>query len=84
MMVWDQYLYNNNLDEKEAWIYASVPGKNIAPNGETVLSHSLEGFQSVKDSSVKIQWNINNQQIFNKYFVATGNEYEKFLESKKQ
>ena len=79
MMVWDQYLYNNNLDEKEAWKPASIQGKDIAPNSETVISHSLEGFQGVKDSSVKIQWNINDQQLFNKYFVAKGNEYDEYL-----
>ena len=84
MRVWDQYLYNNNLDENEAWSSISIQGKDVAPNGETILTHSFEGQQRVKDNTVKIQWNISCQQLFNKYFVAKGDEYEKYLESKKQ
>ena len=84
MKVWNQNLYNNNLDENEAWSSTSIRGKDVAPNGETILTHSFEGHQGVKDNTVKIQWNINNQQLFNKYFVAKGDEYEKYLESKKQ
>ena len=80
MRVWNQYVYNGNLDENEAWSTKSIRGKDIAPMGETVLSHTFEGaYESVKDSSVKIQWNITNQQLFDKYFVAKGDEYDKYL-----
>ena len=80
MRVWNQYFYNNNFDENEAWTTKTVRGKDIAPMGETYLSHTFEGaYESVKESNVKIQWNITNQQLFNKYFVAKGDEYDKYL-----
>jgi hypothetical protein len=48
------------------------------------LSHTFEGaYESVKESNVKIQWNITNQQLFDKYFVAKGDEYEKYIEERK-
>ena len=82
MRVWNQYIYNGNMDENEAWSSAFVQGKDITPMGETVLSRSFEGmFEWVKDNTVKIQWNINNQQLFDKYFVAKGNEYENYSNS---
>lgn len=84
MQIWDQYLFNNTGNEKDAFVSISVQGKDVAPNGETILSYSLKGHQLVKDSSVKIQWMINNQQIFNKYFVAKGDEYDKYIIAKKQ
>ena len=84
MRVWNQYLYNNNFDENEAWTTKTVRGKDIAPMGETYLSHTFEGaYESVKESNVKIQWNITNQQLFNKYFVAKGDEYDKYIEERK-
>ncbi|MBR6263873.1 MAG: zinc ribbon domain-containing protein [Prevotella sp.] len=83
MKVWNQYLYNNNLDENEAWSSASIQGKDIAPLSETVLSHTFEGtYERVKDNTVKIKWTINDQQLFNKYFVAKGDEYDKYVEGK--
>jgi len=82
MLIRDQYLYLNNMDENEAWFSGSIRGKDIPPNGETTLTHVLEGYQGVKDSSVKIQWNITNQQLFDKYFVAKGDEYDNYLKHK--
>ena len=79
MRVWNQYVYNGNMDENEAWSTKSVRGKDIAPMGKTVLSHTFEGaYEDVEESSVKIQWNITNQQLFDKYFVAKGDEYDKY------
>ena len=70
--------------ENEAWTTKAVRGKDIAPMGETYLSHTFEGaYESVKESNVKIQWNITNQQLFNKYFVAKGDEYDKYIEERK-
>ena len=83
MKVWDQNLYNNSLNENAAFFSITINGKDIAPNGETLMSHSLKGSQMVKDNSVRIQWLIDDQKLFNKYFVAKGDEYEKYLESKK-
>ena len=83
MKVWDQNLYNNSLNENNAFLSIAINGKDIAPNGETLMSHSLKGSQMVKDNSVRIQWLIDDQKLFNKYFVAKGDEYEKYLESKK-
>ena len=83
MKVWDQNLYNNSLNENAAFFPITINGKDIAPNGETLMSHSLKGSQMVKDNSVRIQWLIDDQKLFNKYFVAKGDEYEKYLESKK-
>lgn len=82
MKVWDQNLYNNSLNENAAFFSITINGKDIAPNGETLMSHSLKGTQMVKDNSVRIQWLIDDQKLFNKYFVAKGDEYEKYLESK--
>ena len=82
MKVWDQNLYNNSLNENAAFFSITIKGKDIAPNGETLMSHSLKGTQMVKDNSVRIQWLIDDQKLFNKYFVAKGDEYEKYLESK--
>ena len=84
MKVWNQYLYNNNLDENEARSTLCVRGKDIVPNGSTTLSHTFEGaYEYPEDENVKIQWNINNQQLFDKYFVAKGDEYEKYIEERK-
>ena len=83
MKVWDQNLYNNSLNENAAFFSITINGKDIAPDGETLMSHSLKGSQMVKDNSVRIQWLIDDQKLFNKYFVAKGDEYEKYLESKK-
>lgn len=82
MKVWDQNLYNNSLNEKRCFFSITINGKDIASNGETLMSHSLKGTQMVKDNSVRIQWLIDDQKLFNKYFVAKGDEYEKYLESK--
>ena len=79
--VWDQYLYNNNLNENEAVFTVNIKGQDIAPYSEIVLSHFLEGWQRVENKSIQIIWNVNNQQLFNKYFVATGDEYEHYLKS---
>ena len=83
MQIWEEeYLYYNNADENESYVPGSIRGKDIPPNGETTLTHVLEGHQWVKDSSVKIQWNITNQQLFDKYFVAKGDEYDNYLKHK--
>ena len=79
MLIWEQYLYQEHADENKSFVSGSIRGKDIPPNGETTLTHVLEGHQWVKDSSVKIQWNITNQQLFDKYFVAKGDEYDKYL-----
>ncbi len=77
-VVFSGYFATQGIEEEEEVI---EQGKNIAPGKTVSITTEYNDWHSRDKAWVEMK--INNQQLFNKYFVAKGDEYEKYLESKK-
>lgn len=56
------------------------PGKDIAPKGSVLIT--TEFMERLDLQSAYVNVKISNDALFNKYFTATGNEYDEYLKSK--
>ena len=69
--------YNGGWEEFEY----TKPGKNIPALGS--VTYDLEWYFRVEEEIVGIDWNISDEEIFDKYLSYSGNEYELYLKSKR-
>lgn len=60
----------------------SLKGKSLAPNESHTFTHEISWYDEVE--SAKIVYSLNKTQQFEKYFEPKGDEYQKFLNSKKK
>ena len=56
------------------------PGKDIAPKDSVLITTEVLEYDVLQRAYVNIK--ISNDSLFNKYFTATGNEYDEYLKSK--
>ena len=66
--------------ESSSAVTSRQPGKDIAPNGKVLVTVDFNYRLDFESAYVNIK--ISNDELFNKYFTATGKEYDEYLAAK--